>query len=775
MRFSFPHTPRTEVRVALFFLVLPLIFYFNFWYETGFWAVSDALVGGVPYCRLWMESLQSDFSALLWNPYVESGYPYSVDVQAGSFYPLRVLFFLLPFRLAYNYHLLLHFSMGGWFTYLYLRSVGCSRPSAVLGGLAAMFVPTTNMRIVHTSLICSVAWFPLILYFLEKSVTTRNGKFVVLAALACVMQLFGGFFQIVVYSGVFYIVYLLVRIPQESKGQPGAGRRLFGSLALFGLIWGLLVSVVILPTMEISSFVAKEKITYDFFTYMSLHPRALLLYMNPHLLGDITAYTPQTPFHEYGMLFPLYGITTHEHQIYVGIVTFAFAVFSLRYFQADSRIIFWSLVWLVSILFSFGEHFEILSRLVFELPVLGSFRVPARILFLSSYSAIFLFSFAVDRILAMNDADMKRAVRFLGVFCGLSFAVLLLVLLAFQSYAAQQGPRLEHLTWHHPHFPGIRVPVSAVVQYFRFSNPLLYVVPLFLLGQVLCCGILLRRRRLRYLSYGIGLILLADLWCFVYPMNSQWYRPLPHSEIVDFLKRNMSPTDRYHLAMDGEPQYLQIGVDSGLAPNLSVYHRLSGIVGYVTFPKKNYFSGLSHYSCIPGLERYIVDNRFLSILGMKYIVVAAGSDYDNLLHQRSEHYRKAGEFPPFTVFENLHCKERFFLLSEGATILSFDYKAGNATVDVDAEEDSFVVFAENHYPGWSVELDGQPTPLSTDGTLMGASVPKGKHQLRFRYFPSTFKLGLIAFTVGVMLAVASYVYCDRAARRRVAPLSGDSR
>jgi len=770
-----PRIPRTEVHVALFFLVLPLIFYFNFWYEARFWAISDSLVTGVPANQLWMESLRTGFSSLLWNPYIESGYPLATDVQSGCYYPLRLLFFLLPFQAACNYHLLFHFSLSGWFTYLYLRSVGCSRAAAILGGLALMFAPTTNMRIIHPSVVCSIVWFPLVLYFLEKSIVTKNGKYVVLAALACVLQLFGGHFQVVVYSGILYIVYLSVRVPQESKGQPGVGRRLFGSLALFGLIWGLLVSVVILPTMEISSFAAKEKVTYEFFTYMSLHPRALFAYINPHLLGDITAYTPQTRFHEYGMLFPLHGVTTHEHQIYVGVVTFVFAVFSLRYFQVDSRVVFWSFVWLASILFSFGEHFQTLSKIVYELPVLGSFRVPARILFLSSYSVIFLFAFAVDRVLAMSEVDLKRVVRFLGAFCGLSFAALLLVLLMFQHYAAREGARLEHLTWHHSHFSFIAVPVSAVVEYFRFSNPVLYVAPCFLLGLTFCCGILLRRRQRRYLPYGIGLILLADLWCFVYPMNSQWYRSLPHSEIVDFLKQNMAPTDRYYLAIESEPQYHAIGVDTGLVPSLGMLHHLPCIVSYATFPKKNYFSGFSYLSIIPGLEQYIIDNRFLSMLGMKYIVVPTGSGYENLLQQCSENYRKAAEFPPFIVYENLRYRERFFSPSENTRILAFDYKAGNATVDVETDEEAFVIFAENYYPGWSVELDGLPTLLANDGIVMGAPVPQGRHQLHFRYFPSTLKLGLIACAFGLVLAVVFYVYCDRVARRRLAPLSGDSR
>ncbi len=800
-KISLSRIPRTEVHVALFFLVLPLVFYFNFWYEKGFWAISDSLIGGIPNYRLWLDSIGSGFSAFLWNPYIESGAPSATDIQYCSYYPLRLLFCLLPFQTAYNYHLLLHFSLGGWFTYLYLRSVGCSRAAAILGGLALMFSPTTNMRIIHTSVIFSIIWFPLVLFFLEKGAATKNGKYIVLAALACVMQLFGGFLQAVVYSGILYIVYLVFRIYPEFKEDSGAGRRLLGFLALFGLIWGLIVSVVVLPTMEISSFVGKERVSFEHFSYMSLHPMALLAYINPHLLGDITAYTPQA-VHEYSMLFPLYGITTHEHQIYVGIVVFVFAVFSLKYFRIDSRIVFWSFIWLFTILFSFGEHFRLFSEFVYQLPVLGSFRVPGRILFLSAYSLIFLFALSVDRVLGMDDAALKRVVRFLGVASGVSFVLLGMVLLMFRLFAALGGAGLDQLTYHHPRFEFYFVPVSVVVRYFRFSNPLLYLAPLFLLGLTFFCWISLQRRQLRYLPYGIGLILLVDLWSFVYPMNSQWYRPLPHSEIVDFLQQNMSPTDRYYLAIENEPQYHRIGVDTGLVPNLGECYRLPCIAGYMTFPKKNYFSGFSYLSILPDFDRYIVDNRFLSMLGMKYVAVPTGSGFEQLLQQGTTNYRKAVEFAPFTVYENLRSKQRFFSPSEvrsmfnvnptaavtdtvvhidaapgeisrdfdATKILSFDYRGGTATVQVDGEKDSFVVFAENYYPGWSVELDGRPTRLlSVDGLLMGAFVPKGKHQLQFNYFPATLKLGMIACALGMVLAVVSFCYCDRTARRRNAP------
>ena len=57
----------------------------------------------------------------LWNPYACCGIPFIAGVQSAIFYPLNLIFLILPIHTAINYSIILHVFLSGVFTYLYLR------------------------------------------------------------------------------------------------------------------------------------------------------------------------------------------------------------------------------------------------------------------------------------------------------------------------------------------------------------------------------------------------------------------------------------------------------------------------------------------------------------------------------------------------------------------------------------------------------------------------------------------------------------------------------
>lgn len=59
----------------------------------------------------------------LWNPYIYSGTPFVGGVQSAIFYPLNLIFLVLPVYVAINYSIILHVFLSGVFTYLYLRFI----------------------------------------------------------------------------------------------------------------------------------------------------------------------------------------------------------------------------------------------------------------------------------------------------------------------------------------------------------------------------------------------------------------------------------------------------------------------------------------------------------------------------------------------------------------------------------------------------------------------------------------------------------------------------
>ena len=71
----------------------------------------------------------------------------------------------------------------------------------------------------------------------------------------------------------------------------------------------------------------------------------------------------------------------------------------------------------------------------------------------------------------------------------------------------------------------------------------------------------------------------------------------------------------------------------------------------------------------------------------------------------------------------------------------------------------WLVFSDSYFPGWLSYIDEQDTPLyKADYNFRAVYVPTGKHTIRFKYSPISFRVGLIASFLGGMLLVLGFAY-----------------
>lgn len=78
------------------------------------------------------------------------------------------------------------------------------------------------------------------------------------------------------------------------------------------------------------------------------------------------------------------------------------------------------------------------------------------------------------------------------------------------------------------------------------------------------------------------------------------------------------------------------------------------------------------------------------------------------------------------------------------------YNPNKVIVEVKAKEDSMLFLSDNYYEGWMAYLDGKNVPiLRADYSFRAVPITKGNHSVEFLYEPSSFKLGLIFFLVGL--------------------------
>jgi uncharacterized membrane protein YfhO len=83
------------------------------------------------------------------------------------------------------------------------------------------------------------------------------------------------------------------------------------------------------------------------------------------------------------------------------------------------------------------------------------------------------------------------------------------------------------------------------------------------------------------------------------------------------------------------------------------------------------------------------------------------------------------------------------------------YSLNNVEIETNGNDSSFLVLADNFYPGWKVYVNGsEKTIVRVNHNLRGVVVPRGQNKVTFRYSPLSFKIGfaITLFTLSGIIA-----------------------
>ncbi len=197
--------------LALFFT--SLLFFYDILGGGNLFTERDLGPYFIPPRFFWVESLQhADFP--LWNPYQFCGYPFYANPQQAVLYPFNGLFFLLPFDVAFNGIILLHFFLGGLFTYLFLRDLKVNPSGALISGL--IFMLSGYLLSVHSllTILLSSVWTPLIMMFFRRAIHGKGFKNEMFTAIFITFSFLGGGIEIV-YGNFFVLLFMVIFSPHS--------------------------------------------------------------------------------------------------------------------------------------------------------------------------------------------------------------------------------------------------------------------------------------------------------------------------------------------------------------------------------------------------------------------------------------------------------------------------------------------------------------------------------------------------------------------------------
>lgn len=744
----------------------------------------------------------------LWDPYADCGAPVAGNIQNATFYPLNVLFYIMPTDSAFGFIFLLETFLAGLFAYLFARSFGLSRGAGLAGAIAYMFsgIWTPKLFPGHIMVYNNFPWIILGFYLVRRMVlSARDGKwsasafFALLLALSQATQFLGGHTQFWVYSTFFLIIYCLFEIccaVLDGRLKALAGGGMFvGAMALCAV----LIMVQLLPALEFAGQVLDEGARpSDYRAWGGFAQDKWKLALFPHYYGSSEQHTywggdPQWEVCPYVGILPL-------------ILTVA-AVFIIR----NRYVWYFACAGLVALLFSFGASSFVFQLLV-RLPGFSAFRVPGRMLALVLPSVAVLTAFVWEELFA-NRARRRIVMRL--VFAGV---LLLLAAWAVQTFLANRAGESgiktawgveikerqkadameEHKMFYQEAYDGVDG------SFARLQDDVLIAAAVFG-ASALLAGLAAFGGRLRGACGLVALaLILGDLALFGMPFISTLpvtdARVYPeHTPLLDYLANDKS---FYRIANYYAPvpyhqlrrrDYNMVGGDLD-SSKLSCYKDYT-FWKYANMETNDINNALNIKYFISRIP--MEDYRKMTVrLGPSGEVIHGqpSNPSDSPFGQSVD---KGGTY----VSENLQCFPRAFVVREVVSmkgkspehIMSFlargkimkdlavieeepdfklagdgtyqeaeitDYRANRLTVEVTLEQPGFLVLSEIWYPGWHAyeTADGEKKELhlyKTNLAMRGVFLEAGPHKVEFAYEPQSYftgrKITLIAMPVILVL------------------------
>ncbi len=745
---------------------------------------SDQYIAGYAFREFAAATLRAGEGFPLWNPYLFGGMPYIAAMHGDIFYPTFLLRMALPTDVAMTWGFIIHLFLAGIFTFGFLRAIGHSFPGSLAGGLAYMMSGQIASYVSpgHDGKLFVSALFPLALWMIYRGI--RGGRASSWGALALIVGLavLSPHPQLLQYMllacGAYALFLAFAKLDGDEPLPRGiAVRRL--AAALGAVVVGLAIGAVqYLPVREYVPWSPRAGGLADYETATSYawRPEELLNTYLPQFSGMLDAYWGRNYF--------------HLHSDYVGAVVLVLAGAAFLGLRGDPRrkhIVFWSVVLLVSILWSLGgatPFYQIPYALV---PGTKYFRAPATIFFVGALAIAFLTCVGTERFL-----QSRASRRYLFGWLGFAGTIALLAsagALTAMASSFAEGAQIDKLEANNGAL------IGGAWRSFAF------------VALAIALGFTLLRRRIsvRYAGWGLIALLAADLWSIerLYWMFSAPAKEIYASdEIIERLKAEPQPARVLPLQLGDSRR------DPFLTGDALMSHGIRNVIGY-------HGNQLGRYKELVGLngptERLLSPNvhaltnaRFLltDIPEVPFLPdakrvkgpVRNASGNDLYLFQLGGDNPYAWVTPVAvkanddqvlsTVLDPRFDVRRAALFDNSAdvtvapavralpdplpiTARVLSYAPGKVQIDLSAPapKGASLIVSENYYPGWLATVDGRPARLGrADFTLIGVELPESAKRVELEFTSPSYQTGKAVTWIAIgmtLVALAAGVWRDR--------------
>lgn len=716
---------------AVIFLFLGKLIFMKSGFISG-----DYLAQFYPWTWIYTQALKN-FEFSFWTRYFHSGFPLIAEGQVAGLYPLNIImFFALPFKIAYNYSVILHFILAGIFTYLYCRKLGADQSGGCLSALLFCFGSAYAGCFYNIITLKTLVWFPLVLLLIENFISSKKNYYIIFAGLIAGTQFLAGFFQMASFAFVFYVFYLLYRLSLEKNISLS---KKTGSLIIFGFLSILIALPQVLLTYPLAKLSGRTDASIGFALWKSFPPPLVMSLVFPSWLNVLGS------------------------EIFIGTLSLLFIIFAVTQAKNQRNLRPIILIGVLAFLAALGKY-NPLYVLILKISKFYSFRNPSKFLFFTMFAGSVLAGYGFSKISISEDKRLTRLSA--GIFSGLTGFCLVIFLCAksFLKWGRDIFMRYmyTYITQNVYGKPYHKYDLKTYIQKAQkmydtlliksdLANPfLLFSIIMAILCLFIGVYIFYKSEKFKKIKLFLFTIIFLDI--FVYSFygtgfrgNIQPFTSLKptHTSILNILKQDK---DLYRIAPFGlrDPN-MPFWTD----PNTNALFEIDSIAAYTPLVMENYqksLQGLEIVDSSLGLlspENNVLKDYYstIQLLNVKYIITTRNLDFEFLKHIESENNVNLYQLQKFMprVFFTVNPEQPSPDQVHDLKIKT--YKSGLAEIYIVTEQDGFLIFSENHDPKWRAYVNGEQQPLlKIKNLIQGVKITKGSHTVKFVYKPFSSRL-----------------------------------
>lgn len=450
--------------------------------------------------------------------------------------------------------------------------------------------------------------------------------------------------------------------------------------------------------------------------------------------------------------------------VYIGASVLFLFVFGLFYMRPALKWWFLGIV-IFSILLSFGKHFAILNKPLFDfLPMYNKFRAPSSVLSVTALIIPIGAALGLGGFMKGHVSTFQRPIWIaLGIVGGLSLLIALFgpSLMSFSSPAderlAAQGWNVEAL---------IKDRKSAMTADAWRS----------VIWVLLCTAVIwvYHQGKIKQwlLLSGLGLFIIADLWAVG--------------------RRYIAPED-FHPKRNVESVFDPRPVDQQILRDPALHYRVHDL----TEDPFNSSIASYHHRTIGGyspakfqryqdlIDRYIAQGNMnvLNMLNAKYFIIRDDTDQPSVrqnagamgnawfvedIHIMNSNREELEVLDTADLSQNVFIHKDFadqvegFDPSKNGQIELTSYAPDEMIYRSSSSSDQLAVFSEIFYgpgKGWQAYIDGKEVDhFRANYILRAMKIPAGEHEIKFTFNPRSYKLGEMISLIFSLLIIIALLY-----------------